>query len=39
MEIPNGKDQKYKVILDQPPQAGFAQDYDCDAILTCSINF
>jgi len=30
MEIPNGEDQKCKVILHQLPQAGFAQDLDCD---------
>jgi len=34
MEIPNGKDQKCKVILHQLPEAGFAQDHDCDVILT-----
>jgi len=39
MEILNGKDQKYKVILHQLPQVGFAQDHDCDVILTSLIIF
>jgi len=39
MEILNGKDQKCKVILHQLPQAGFAQDHDCDVILASSIIF
>ena len=39
MEFKNGKDQKCKVILHQLPQAGFSQEHECDAILTCSIIF
>jgi len=39
MEIPDGKDQKCKVILHQLPQAGLAQDRDCGVMLTCSIIF